>query len=335
VTGLSNGTAYTFGVRATNGVQYGPAGTSGSVTPAAPIGLFFGGQTSPGGVNVIDYISITSTGNATDFGDLTIPRYSAGSCSSSSRGILGGGFNQGPLFYNVIEYVTISSAGNAADFGDLLSVNYQLGSCSSSTRGIFAGGDNSVASSINVIQYITIGSLGNASDFGDLIKPWESMASFSSPTRGIFAGGAYDGNKTNLIQYITIATFGNSATFGELTVPTDAGTDNPTGCSNATRGLIFIGITSSSYSNIINYITIASEGNAADFGDLSVQSQYAGAACASSITGVIGGGANGGGNFQNVISYVTIGTLGNASDFGDLSVGRQNLASCSNVHGGL
>lgn len=36
VTGLTNGTSYTIAVQATNGVQYGPAGTSNSVTPFNP-----------------------------------------------------------------------------------------------------------------------------------------------------------------------------------------------------------------------------------------------------------------------------------------------------------
>jgi len=38
-----------------------------------PIGLFGGGSTS---LNVIEYVLITTTGNSTDFGDLTVERYS-------------------------------------------------------------------------------------------------------------------------------------------------------------------------------------------------------------------------------------------------------------------
>ena len=61
VTGLSNGTAYTFAVQATNGVQYGPAGTSGSVTPAAPRGVFAGGETTVTFAGAISSTCLTVT----------------------------------------------------------------------------------------------------------------------------------------------------------------------------------------------------------------------------------------------------------------------------------
>ena len=82
------------------------------------IGLFGGGYNSgaPGGpaVNVIDYINIETTGNATDFGDLTVIRYSLGGCSSSTRGVFGGG-NNGSNRTNVIDYITIATVGNATE----------------------------------------------------------------------------------------------------------------------------------------------------------------------------------------------------------------------------
>lgn len=71
----------------------------------------------------MDYITIATTGNAIDFGDLSVARFSNSSCSSSTRGVFGGGY--GPNVYpngatqNVIDYVTISTTGNATDFGDL------------------------------------------------------------------------------------------------------------------------------------------------------------------------------------------------------------------------
>jgi len=87
----------------------------------APIGLFGGGANSGGSeVNTIDRLLLTTSGNSTDFGDLTLARYGLTSCSSSVRGVWAGGFNGGTSTYsNVIDYVTIASAGNATDFGDL------------------------------------------------------------------------------------------------------------------------------------------------------------------------------------------------------------------------
>ena len=87
VTGLTNGTAYTFAVWALNTYGPGPfSAASGSVSPAAPTGLFAGGS---GFLNVIDYITIATTGNATDFGDLTVGRYDLAGCASSNRGVFG------------------------------------------------------------------------------------------------------------------------------------------------------------------------------------------------------------------------------------------------------
>ena len=81
----------------------------------------------------------------------------------------------------------------------------------------------------------------------------------------------------------------------------------------------------------IDYITIATTGNATDFGDLTSTRRYL-SACSSSTRGVFGGG---GGPTTNTIDYITIATTGNAEDFGDLTVARSELAACSNGHGGL
>jgi len=62
----------------------------------------------------MDYITIQSTGNATDFGDLTDLRSSTGGVSDATRGCFGGGVSS-----NVIDYITILTTGNATDFGDL------------------------------------------------------------------------------------------------------------------------------------------------------------------------------------------------------------------------
>ncbi len=66
-------------------------------------GVFAGGY-APGNVNTIDYITISTTGNALDFGDLTVARNAVIGCSSNNRGLFAGG---GGLIPNVIDYVTI------------------------------------------------------------------------------------------------------------------------------------------------------------------------------------------------------------------------------------
>ena len=84
--------------------------------------------------------------------------------------------------------------------------------------------------------------------------------------------------------------------------------------------------------NTIDYITIATLGNALDFGDLSVAKNNSGSV-ASSIRGVIGGGRNPA--VTNHIDYVTISSTGNGFEFGDLTQGRRTMAAMSNSSRGI
>jgi hypothetical protein len=144
-------------------------------------GVFGGGNG-----NVINYVTISTTGNALDFGDFTSStRSQSASCSSRTRGVFGGGTD--PAIVNTISYVTISSTGDAQDFGDLTVARRRLSSCSSSTRGVFGGGQTPTV--VNPIDFITISSTGNALDFGDLIDVNRELAACSSSTRGVFGGG--------------------------------------------------------------------------------------------------------------------------------------------------
>ena len=282
-------------------------------------GVFGGGA---GGSNVIDYINISSTGNALDFGDLTSPsRGFNASCASNVRGIWAGGYVPSPAASsNVIDSVTISSTGNAADFGDLTVGRYYLAGCSSATRGLFGGSGPSTGT--NTIDYITMSATGNAVDFGDLTLARGQLFSCSSPTRGVWAGGNTP-TAQNIIDFVTISTLGNAQDFGDLTVAraTNAG------CSNSTRGLF--GFTSSN----IDYITLSTLGNAVTFGSGTL-GRTVPAACASSTRGVWGGGYATPA-YNNTIEYVTIAVQGNAVDFGDLTAARGQFAACSNAHGGL
>ena len=94
--------------------------------------------------------------------------------------------------------------------------------------------------------------------------------------------------------------------------------------------------TDPAYSNVISFITIASAGNATDFGDIS--SARAGGGTASTTTrGLLAGGrySTPSGN-ENTIDMITIATTGDATDFGDLTLARAYQPSgCSDSHGGL
>jgi len=106
---------------------------------ANPTGLIAGGTDGSNVRNEIQKINFISTGDAIDFGDLTVVTHLLGACASATRGLFGGGH---PSNKNVISYVTISSAGNATDFGDLTSGRRGVSAFSSATRGIWVGGEN-------------------------------------------------------------------------------------------------------------------------------------------------------------------------------------------------
>ena len=120
----------------------------------------------------------------------------------------------------------------------------------------------------------------------------------------------------NRLDFVNIPTLGNAVAFGALT-----NGNRQFGCASQTRGL-WAGGYNPSTSNVITYITIASEGDSIDFGDLN-DARRALAAASSSTRGVWGGGYSpaGGGapNRTNTIQYVQIATIGNALDFGDLA----------------
>jgi len=264
VPGLTNGSAYTFRVWALNAFGYSaPSGVSGSVTPEVlVIGLFAGGLTAGGAdsaVNVIDFINLNSTGNATDFGDLSVSRFElgGGSGGSSTRGLFFGGENTSGTKVDVVDYITFAAAGNAVDFGNLTGARNRSGVCSSSTRALSAGGGDAIS-----IDYFTIASTGNGLDFGDLngVAQTTGLSGLASPTRGVF--GSVANGSGNAISYVTIASTGNALDFGDLLVSAQ----NHGSGSNATRGIF----TPGGVSNVIQYVTIASTGNATDFGDLSV-----------------------------------------------------------------
>lgn len=324
VTGLTNETAYTFRVWALNAFGWSsPSDASGSVTPALlQRALFAGGSPAS---NVIDYVDITTSGNATDFGDLlTADRFQAG-FGSATRGVFAVGDG-----VNTIQYVTIATTGNALDFGDATIVfDNGSGGCSNATTGLFGGGFSGTF--LNVINSVTIATTGNASDFGDLTIARYGVSALASPSRAVFVGGESSGGFQNTLDYREISSAGNFIDFGDLTnVRRDS-----CSLSSSTRGVIGGSYTppgTTPYLQNLDYITIASTGNALDFGDASTG--FAGGfATSGATTGLFALGFTG--TSSNVIEQITIASTGNTTDFGDLTVARYQGGATSSYHGGL
>ena len=310
--------------------QYLGGGT-GSNTGTGTRVIQGGGQNPSNSNNVIQFFTLSTLGNAQDFGDLLDNgRSSRGAASSSTRGLFA---NFAEL--NAIQFVTISSLGNATDFGDTTYTGTYKCGLSSQTRAIFAGGRVNPATYKDDICYVTISQTGNAVDFGNLEAGNPFLASFASSTRGVIAGGYRSpGAITNIIQFVTISTTGNSTDFGDLLNPVYGAQ----GASNATRGIISGGDEGSPVgkTNVIQFVTIATTGNAVDFGD-STNKVHIAAGGASPTRAAFFGGYTGTGspNTTNEINFVEIATTGNATDFGDLLSAMMYSTGFSNGHGGL
>jgi hypothetical protein len=139
---------------------------SGGISHATR-GIFCGGTDAASSIsNQMEYITIATEGNGTDFGNLSVSRdmLNNACCASTTRGIIMGGRDTSGGYSNVIDYVTIANTGNATDFGNLTESKGYVSTANSTTRGIRMGGQTDT----NVMDYITMASAGNATDFGDL-----------------------------------------------------------------------------------------------------------------------------------------------------------------------
>ena len=265
-----------------NAINFGTLGSTVYTTGAcsnATYALNGGGYISSE-TDIIEYFAISSTGNSTSFGTLTVGRYATSASSNGTYGLWHGGATVAtPGGLDVIDYVTIASPSNATDFGNMTVARSQTTSFANSTYSVTAGGRAGTASgadTVNTIDYVTIATPSNSSNFGNLFIPpiggsaLEMSSSTSDDTYGIIAGGRVsvsDGDYKNYIQYVTIDTPSNALDFGDLTIArAETG-----GCGNGTRGVFSGGFTNNGGNNTYNtidYITIASPGNAQDFGDL-------------------------------------------------------------------
>ena len=305
-------------------------------------GIWFGGGDpgpSPGHDNTISYINVDTTGDATDFGDLIDVNREMATGASRVRGVAGGGAaGPGPQQdTNRIEFVTIASTGNSTDFGDMNYIARSVAGSSNDTRMLIGGGKPESQSPnpyMNTIDYITIASTGNANDFGDLSELTRNLDATSNATRLVWMGGENPSGDLNIISYSTIQSLGNVADFGDLVDEGDQGG----AAGNAVRGIWGGGyMPGPAVLNVIQYITFSTLGNAIDFGDLSVARRLLGA-CSSSTRVVFGGGRGqhpSPGTFHNEMDYVQIMSSGNALDFGDLVSTLNTPKGTSNGHGGL
>ena len=236
-------------------------------------------KASPVTTTNLEYVTISTPGNASNFGNGRYGTVNTSGASDGTYGIISCGFKFGSpnVTINDIYYVTIATTGNAANFGDQTVANSSRAGISNATYAVFGGGYNyngSTSTQSNVMDYITVATTGNATDFGDLVVARGWLTGCEDATRGVFAGGMSSSSSQsgfyNTMEYITVATPGNTTDFGDMT----SARGNLGAAGNGTRGVIVGGIEYpwATTVNTVEYITIQTTGNAADLLDLTQQS---------------------------------------------------------------
>ena len=182
VTIATTGNASNFGNMTPH---YMPNGTrSGGGGGNATRVVHMGGDDAPGRVNVIVYFTAMTTGNATDFGDLTQPASYVGSAYNDTRAWRMGGY--APSRTNTTDSITIDTTSNATTWGDLIQIWRYSSGCSNGPRFVNMGGDDGQGMGSgetgyynNTIQYFNSDSTGNASNFGNLYNGRNGLAAMS------------------------------------------------------------------------------------------------------------------------------------------------------------
>ena len=240
------------------------------------------GGGAPSFTNQMQFFTIASTGIAAiDFGDLTRSNRQVGHAMNSTRSVMPGGYDSSGganAGVNTIDYVTTQTTGNALDFGDLTQTGgHEM--ASSPTRGVSIGGYGGPNGRYATNEFITTHTLGNGQEFGELPNPRNDAFGVSNSTRGIFLGGGQNSplpDQTDAITFVELATLGNATNFGNLI---QIGQSHA-GASNKVRAVKtngYIGSPVSGTTNRIEYVNIATGGEAIDFGDATYAATSSGA----------------------------------------------------------
>jgi hypothetical protein len=333
-TQYGGGYGLVFNITATGGSWYGDRA------------LIMGGKgvalTSPD----IEYINITTPGNAQSFGNFHRKSDVADNSEIKNYGVAvgdavyavySGGQGHNNTHTTQMDYLTIATLGNTSTFGDLPDTQFGAAGTSNGTIALLTGGKIGNAGSYQPndhsqeVYKFTIATPGNAVDsLHELIanNGRRLHGAVGNDTISISVGGRYyDGStaqSTNNMEYLSYNTTGSATTFGTMN-------HNPMwvqASGNKTRGIINGGIAQhTSVRGEYEYITMATPGNSVDFGDmdLSVNKHSS----TSNETRVVSTGGSHSSSYLNNIQYVTIDTPGNGTDFGDLIDGRMYTSNTS------
>ena len=128
------------------------------------IGGAMGGYKSDGSNStLIEFVTISTLGDAATFGGLLESKHNIASASNAVRAIGGGG---SPSNVSTIQFINMSSRGTSVSFGNLTAGTTSMNACASPIRLVWGGGNT--GSFTNKMEYVQIMSMGHAFDFGDL-----------------------------------------------------------------------------------------------------------------------------------------------------------------------
>ena len=157
----------TAGANVWTNIGAGSGNITGWVFPGETYGYTHGGG-SPALTNVIDKVSYTTDGNATDVGDLNTATWAGAAGSSLTHGYIACGYGHPAVTSNRIEKYAFASSANASQIGTMTAArgNETLGGSSSTTHGYAMGGMNPATT--NIIDKYSFVTDGNGTDVGDI-----------------------------------------------------------------------------------------------------------------------------------------------------------------------
>ena len=157
--------------------------------------------------------------------------------------------------------------------------------------------------------------------------------------RVVIAGGVGDSPQTpymTRIDFFNITTTGNTLLFGDLSF----GSRTPKGMVSSTTRAVYaggMGPSSEVATNSMSFITIATQGNGTDYGDLTAAGRQS-EGCSNNTRGIYFSGQNDSpspGTNNNIIDFITTASTGNATDFGDQTNGRDGGGACQSTTRGI
>lgn len=306
-----------------------------SVRQASNYG-FMGGGTMPSIAPAWDYIqkfSLTVDGNSTDVGNLIDRITGLHGASSATHGYMMGGFighgPNSPAVTNAIQKFSHTVDGDATDVADLLSTIRSGGGAYSPTHGYQFGGDPGPTNQIQKFEFATD---GNSTDVANLTAPTRYNSGIAISSTHIYSMGGYPGTTPTGDYVETIEKFpftadGDATDAGDLS----AGVAYHSGNQSTTHGYRAGGngaVPAPGSRNEIEKFEFATDGNAADVGDLTLARYPLGNGVSSTTHGYTMGGYGGG--YSNIIDKYSFVSGGNAVDVGDTLAALNGYGSSQN-----